>query len=71
MVLAAINQVFSLLDPMIYGKIIDKYAQHAKDFTKEEFIAGAGLLIGAAIGVAMVSRIAKAFQDYFINLIIQ
>jgi ATP-binding cassette subfamily B protein len=26
LVLAAINQVFSLLDPYIFGKIIDKYA---------------------------------------------
>ena len=71
MILAAVNQVFSLLDPLIYGKIIDKYAQHASDFSRAEFVGGAGLLIGVAIGVAMVSRVAKAFQDYFINLIIQ
>lgn len=71
MFLASINQVFSLLDPYIYGKIIDRYAQHAADFTKAEYLKGVGLLIGAAVGVAMVSRIAKAFQDYFINLIIQ
>lgn len=71
MALATINQVFSLLDPFIYGKIIDQYAQHAHSFTQEAFFKGVGLLIGASIGVAMVSRIAKAFQDYFINLIIQ
>jgi ATP-binding cassette subfamily B protein len=71
MALASINQVFSLLDPFIYGKIIDRFAQHASEFTKAEFIKGVSLLIGAAIGVAMISRIAKAFQDYFINLIIQ
>lgn len=71
MILASINQVFSLLDPYIYGKIIDQFAQHPTSFTKEEFLKGVGLLIGAAIGVAMVSRTAKAFQDYFINLIIQ
>jgi ATP-binding cassette subfamily B protein len=71
MILASINQVFSLLDPYIYGKIIDRFAQHPGSFTKEEFIKGVATLIGAAIGVAMVSRTAKAFQDYFINLIIQ
>jgi len=71
MLFATINQVFSLLDPMIYGKIIDQYAQHANEFTQSEFIKGAGLLILAAIGVAMVSRIAKAFQDYTVNLVIQ
>lgn len=71
MLFATINQVFSLLDPLIYGKIIDQYAQHASSFTQSQFIKGAGLLILAAIGVAMVSRIAKAFQDYTVNLVIQ
>ncbi len=71
MLFATINQVFSLLDPLIYGKIIDKYAQHAMEYTQREFIKGAGLLILAAVGVAMVSRIAKAFQDYTVNLVIQ
>ena len=71
MILASINQVFSLLDPFIYGKIIDRFAQHPADFTQSEFLKGVSIFIAAAIGVAMVSRIAKAFQDYFINLIIQ
>lgn len=71
MILASINQVFSLLDPLIYGKLIDEYARKASEYTKHEFLVGAGTLIAAAIGVAMVSRIAKAFQDYFVNLIIQ
>jgi ATP-binding cassette subfamily B protein len=71
LVLASINQVFSLLDPYIFGKILDKFASHPKDFTESQFIKGILVLIGAAMGVAMVSRIAKAFQDYCINLIIQ
>lgn len=71
MVLASINQVFSLLDPFIFGKILDRFASHPEDFTQTEFLTGVGWLIGAAIGVAMVSRIAKAFQDYSINVIIQ
>jgi ATP-binding cassette subfamily B protein len=32
---------------------------------------GTLFLVGCAIGVAMVSRIAKAFQDYFMNVVIQ
>jgi ATP-binding cassette subfamily B protein len=71
LVLASINQVFSLLDPYIFGKILDGFASHPKDYTESQFIKGVLLLIGAAMGVAMVSRIAKAFQDYCINLIIQ
>ncbi len=71
MILASINQVFSLLDPFIFGKILDKYASHKGDFTQTEFLVGVAGLIGLAIGAAMVSRIAKAFQDYTVNLAIQ
>lgn len=75
LVLAAINQVFSLLDPWIFRKIIDQYvvkpsgALHDVNF--RTFLSGAGLLILAAMGVAMVSRIAKNFQDYYVNVITQ
>ncbi|MDH4471182.1 MAG: ABC transporter ATP-binding protein [Fluviicola sp.] len=74
LILASINQVFSLLDPTIFGKIIDYlngYVNGGKTIPAEEFYWAIGKLIGASIGVAMVSRIAKAFQDYFTNLVIQ
>jgi ATP-binding cassette subfamily B protein len=71
LVLAAVNQIFSLLDPWIFRKIIDKYVTHYADYTTDEFFKGAGLLILAAMGVAMVSRIAKNFQDYYVNVITQ
>lgn len=69
--LAAINQIFSLLDPYIFGKIIDEFASKPATHTQNEFIQGVGFLILCAMGVAMVSRIAKAFQDYVSSLIIQ
>ncbi|MDZ4668534.1 MAG: ABC transporter ATP-binding protein [bacterium] len=71
LLLASVNQLFSMLDPYIYGKLVDRFASRPKDYNEHAFIYGAGLLILAAIGVAMVSRIAKAFQDYTLNLIIQ
>lgn len=76
LVLATINQVFSLLDPWIFRKIIDQYVVvpntfNLKVISASEFMKGAGLLILAAMGVAMVSRIAKAFQDYYVNVITQ
>lgn len=71
LVLATINQVFSLLDPYIFGKILDRYSSRPHDYDQAAFMLGVGKLIGAAIGVAMVSRIAKAFQDYTVNLVIQ
>ncbi len=69
--LASINQIFSLLDPYIFGKIIDNFANHAKEYSQKEFLVGMGSLVLAAIGVAMISRIAKAFQDYTVSLVIQ
>ena len=69
--LAATNQIFSLLDPLIFRHIIDNYATRYKDYTTEQFIKGVSVLLGAAVGVAFVSRVAKNFQDYFVNVIVQ
>ncbi len=71
LVLAAINQCFSLMDPWILKHIVDDYATKAKDLTSDQFMKGIGLLLGASVGVALVSRIAKNFQDYYINVITQ
>ncbi len=100
LLLAAINQVFSLLDPFFFGKMFDTYALHPfeegkyitqeflkadgsvgkqKTFvltgdgtrTQSEFTWGVLGMLGILVGVAMVSRIAKAFQDYFGNVIVQ
>ncbi|GAA4382787.1 ABC transporter ATP-binding protein [Hymenobacter koreensis] len=76
LLLAAINQIFSLLDPYIFRKIIDQYVVkpggtlHRLSFWPF-LTGGAGLLILQAMGVAMVSRIAKNFQDYYVNVITQ
>src|SRR5499426_4387344 len=71
LVLAAINQVFSLLDPLIFRYVIDNYATKYQQYTTSDFIRGVGLLLGAAVGVAFVSRVAKNFQDYFLNVVVQ
>jgi ATP-binding cassette, subfamily B, bacterial len=71
LLLAATNQVFSLLDPLIFRHIIDSYATRFHEYTGGQFFRGVGLLLSAAVGVAFVSRVAKNFQDYFVNLITQ
>jgi ATP-binding cassette subfamily B protein len=71
LLLAAINQVFSLLDPLIFRHIIDRYATRYDQYSTGQFIRGVLLLLGAAVGVAFVSRVAKNFQDYFVNVITQ
>jgi ATP-binding cassette subfamily B protein len=71
LVLATINQVFSLLDPLIFRYVIDNYATRFSEYTTREFFRGVTLLLAGAVGVAFVSRVAKNFQDYYINLITQ
>jgi ATP-binding cassette subfamily B protein len=71
LLLAATNQIFSLLDPLIFRHVIDTYATKPQQYTESQFIHGAGLLLLALVGVAFVSRVAKNFQDYFVNVIVQ
>jgi ATP-binding cassette, subfamily B, bacterial len=71
LVLAAINQIFSLLDPAIFRLVIDRYATKYHQYTTMQFLRGVSLLLGAAVGVAFISRVAKNFQDYFVNVIVQ
>ena len=76
LLLAAINQTFSLFDPMIFGKLIDQYGMHVKiaadgtTRTESQYINGIMFMLLLLVGTAMVSRIAKAFQDYVVNVII-
>lgn len=79
LLLATVNQVFSMFDPMLLGKLIDKFANHPYHFdakktiprTQNQFLWGVLGLLGLLVGTAMVSRIAKAFQDYVVNVIVQ
>ena len=71
LLLATINQVFSLLDPLIFRHVIDNYATKYQQYTTEQFFRGVALLLGATVGVAFVSRVAKNFQDYVISRITQ
>ncbi|MET0552695.1 MAG: ABC transporter ATP-binding protein [Vicinamibacteria bacterium] len=71
LLLATVNQVFSLMDPLIFRYVIDRYALKYDHYTTGEFFRGVGWLLAGAVGVAFVSRVAKNFQDYFINVIVQ
>src|ERR1035437_9423330 len=71
LLLAAINQCFSLLDPLIFRHILDDYVTKFKSLSSTEFFHGVGLLLLLAMGVAFISRVAKNFQDYYINVITQ
>ncbi len=90
--LAAINIGFSLVDPILLGKLVNLASDHQAvqgkpAFDWNSFIwsydhivrkndhnylqLGMFYILLFSISVAMISRIAKAFQDYFLNVIIQ
>ena len=74
-----------MLDPYFFGKLFQVYGVHPQekgyyikndfiktgDRSRSEFIWGVLGFLGMLISVAMISRIAKAFQDYFTNVIVQ
>jgi ATP-binding cassette subfamily B protein len=87
--MAGINIGFSLIDPILLGKLVNLAADHKAApggfsdprfyWTYENIIRngkpylqlGVVYILLFSISVAMVSRIAKAFQDYFLNVVIQ
>lgn len=71
LILATINQIFSLIDPQISRIIIDTYAIHASNFSRDDFLTGVLILLLASVGAALISRIAKNFQDYYVHVITQ
>ena len=69
--LAGIAQLLSLIDPVIFGKIIDDYAMQAGTRPEQELVQGVLFWLTVAIGIALLARIAHAFQDYFTRLAVQ
>ena len=69
--LAAASQVLGLVDPIIFGTIIDKYAIDHGSLSADERIAGVLRLLALAVLVAVLSRLARAVQEYVTRLMVQ
>ncbi|MCC2961431.1 ABC transporter ATP-binding protein/permease [Massilia sp. IC2-278] len=69
LLLAGISQVLALVDPIIFGKIIDGVTSRRPDDT--ELVARVLRLLGLAVLVAVLSRLAKALQEYVTRLVVQ
>jgi ATP-binding cassette, subfamily B, bacterial len=68
LVLAAVAQLLSLMDPVIFGKIIDDYATNPGARQQDELIESVLFWLGIAIAIALLARLARAFQDYTTRL---
>lgn len=71
--LAAVNQCFALYDSIIIGKLLNQCGVGVANFNAnlQLFTKAVTGWLALSLGVAMMSRIAKNFQDYFTNIIIQ
>ncbi len=69
--LAGTGQMLNLIDPIIFGKIIDEYALNPGNITENALVWGVLFWLGVAVAIAVLARLAKTFQDYFARLAVQ
>ena len=68
---AGMSQVLSMVDPIIFGRIIDQYGKRSPTVQQDELIKGVASWLVIAIGVALLARLAKAAQDYYTGYSVQ
>jgi ATP-binding cassette subfamily B protein len=68
MLLAGTAQVLALYDPLIFGKIVDRYALHPP---ASEFPPGIFNLLILAIGIALSALLFLSLKDYVLRMIVQ
>jgi len=71
LLLAGLAQLLTLVDPLIFGKIIDEYALHPGDRPENELVKGVLFWLIVAVGIALLARLAKTFQEYVMRLAVQ
>lgn len=71
LLLACVSQVLALVDPIIFGTIIDDYAIGRAGKSDADLISGVLRLLALAVLVAVLSRLAKAVQEYVTRLLVQ
>ncbi|HQD08386.1 MAG TPA: ABC transporter ATP-binding protein [Flavihumibacter sp.] len=71
LLLAGIAQILALYDPIIFGKVIDKYALNPEQLPEKDRIRGVSSLLAIAVLVALLSRVALTFKDYVVRLVVQ
>ncbi len=71
LLLAGVSQLLIMVDPLIFGKIIDDYATHRGGKTAAELTRGVIFWLAIAVGVALLARVARSFQDYVMRMVVQ
>lgn len=73
LIMSSINICFSLCDSIITGKLMQDCGVGILKYKGQElqFVKSLLYWLFLSLGAAMVSRLAKNFQDYFTNIVIQ
>lgn len=71
LLLAAAAQLLTLVDPLIFGKIIDDYAGSPAKVPEDRLVREVLFWLGLAVVIALLARAARAFQDYVMRLAVQ
>lgn len=74
LLLAAASQILALVDPIIFGRIIDQFTTRPGGATAAAdpaMVQGVLHLLALAVAVAILSRLAKAVQEYLTRLVVQ
>jgi ATP-binding cassette, subfamily B, bacterial len=64
LLLALVAQLLTLIDPLIFGKIIDDYASGRGQRPENELVRGVLFWLAVAVGVAVLARLLKGVQEY-------
>jgi len=71
LLLAGLAQILTLIDPLIFGRIIDQYALNPDNKPDSVLVRGAFWWLLVAAAIALAARLAKTFQDYVLTLVVQ
>jgi len=71
LLLAAAAQLLTMTDPIIFGKIIDDFANNVQGRTENELVRGVLFWLFVAIGIALLARLARSLQEYVMRLAVQ
>lgn len=71
LLLAGIGQLATMVDPLIFGKIIDDYTLHPGNKAQDELVRGVLFWLAIAIAVAMIARLCRAFQEFVMRIVVQ
>jgi ATP-binding cassette subfamily B protein len=70
-VLATAAQILAMIDPILFGRIVDRVTIPASSVGTDERMRGVIGLLGLAVAVALGARLTRAVQDYVVRLVTQ